>query len=410
MLTAADLRRPPSAAAAVGFHSIVELVAEAAPDALIVVDARGRMTLVNAQMEHLFGYPRGELLGQSVEILVPARLRSSHARLRSTYLDDPTMRPMGNGLPLFGRRKDGSEFPAEISLAPLATDDGTLTIAIIRDVSERQRIDDERIKLLARAQQARAEAERAIAVRDQVLAAVSHDLKAPLTVISGRAQLLAKQLQRMNGAQSREHVESLREIHASTQRMRVWIDELVDVARLQVGQELRLNRAQTDLVALARQAAVEYQANGERHQLRVEAAEPVLVGDWDAERLHRVLANLVSNAIKYSPDGGEVTIHVKRDDGMAVVAVRDCGVGVPPADLPHLFEQFHRAGNVVGRIAGTGIGLAVSRHIVEQHGGTIEVDTLEGVGSTFTVRLPLSSVGDTRRPSAGGMRDTPASA
>jgi PAS domain S-box-containing protein len=397
MLMPPDLRRPTSETAAAGFHPSVESVAEAAPDALIVVDARGRISLMNAQMERLFGYPRGELLGQSVEILVPARLRSRHARFRSTYLDAPTMRPMGSGLALFGRRKDGSEFPAEISLSPLATDGGALTIAIIRDVSERQRIDDERIQLLARAQQARAEAERAIAVRDQVLAAVSHDLKAPLTVISGRAQLLAKQLQRINGAQSQEHVDSLREIHESTRRMRVWIDELVDVARLQVGQELRLNRAPTDLVAVVRQAAAEYTDNGEHHQLRIEASESALVGDWDAERLHRVLANLINNAIKYSPDGGEVTIHIERDEGVAAIAVRDCGVGIPPADLPHVFEQFHRAGNVVGRIAGTGIGLAISRHIVEQHGGSIEVDTREGFGSTFTVRLPMSSANDPRR-------------
>ncbi len=393
MLVRPDLRPQASETAEAGFHPLVEAVIEAAPDALVVVDACGRISLMNAQTEHLFGYPRDELLGQSIETLMPRRFRSGHAQLRTTYLDAPRTRPMGSGLALYGRRRDGSEFPVEISLSPLQIDNGTLTIAIIRDVTERQRIEDERIQLLAREQQARAEAERAIAVRDEVLAAVSHDLKAPLTVISGRAQLLARQLKRMNGEQAQQLTGGLREIEASARRMRVWIDELVDVARLQVGQELRLNRAPTDLVALAREAAAEYQETSERHRLRVEAAEPELVGEWDAEHLQRVLANLVSNAIKYSPDGGEVSICVERNGAMAVVAVRDYGVGIPPADLPHLFEQFHRASNVVGRIAGTGIGLAASRHIVEQHGGTIEVDTREGIGSTFTVRLPLSSGG-----------------
>ena len=152
-------------------------------------------------------------------------------------------------------------------------------------------------------------------------------------------------------------VGSLREIEASVRRMRLWIDELVDVARLQVGAELRLNRAPTDLVgagARGRERSIRRRASS--HRLRVEAIEPRLVGEWDAERLQRVLANLVSNAIKYSPDGGDDD-PVGREGATAVVAVRDFGVGIPLADLPHLFEQFHRASNVVGRIAGTGIGL-----------------------------------------------------
>src|ERR1700694_2571213 len=160
--------------------------------------------------------------------------------------------------------------------------------------------------------------------------------------------------------------------------MQLWIDELVDVARLQVGQELRLNHAPTDLVALARQAAAEFEETTERHRLRVEATEAELVGEWDAERLQRVLANLVSNAIKYSPDGGDVTICVGREGDTAVMAVRDFGVGITPGDLPHLFEELHHASNVVGRIAGTGIGLAAVRDIVEQHAGSITGETREG--------------------------------
>ena len=385
-----DVLLQTSLPAEVGRDPFVEGVLEAAPDALMVVDADGRISLMNAQTERLFGYTRDELLGKSVETLIPARFRAGHARLRGTYLHSPRTRPMGSGQTLYGRRKDGSEFAAEISLSPLQIDTNqTLTIAIVRDVTERQRIEEERIRLLAREQQACAEAERAIAVRDQVLAAVSHDLKAPLTVINGRAQLLVRRLERMNAGQAELLIGSLHEIETSVRRMRVWIDELVDVAHLQVGQELHLNRTKTDLVALARAAAAEYQETCEGNRLRVEASEPELVGEWDAERLQRVLANLISNAIKYSPDGGAVTISVAREGATCVLTVRDSGVGIPVADQPHLFEQFHRASNVIGRIAGTGIGLAAARHIVEQHDGTIGVETCEGVGSTFTVRLPL---------------------
>jgi PAS domain S-box-containing protein len=150
------MRPQVSATAEAGFHPLVEAVVEAAPDALVVVDVCGRISLLNAQTERLFGYSRDELLGQSIETLIPQRFRSGHAQLRTTYLHAPKTRPMGNGLTLYGRRKNGSEFPAEISLSPLQIDHGTLTIAIIRDVTERQRIEDERIQLLAREQQARA--------------------------------------------------------------------------------------------------------------------------------------------------------------------------------------------------------------------------------------------------------------
>lgn len=208
-------------------------------------------------------------------------------------------------------------------------------------------------------------------------------------MINGRAQLLTRQLERMNVEPAEHLLGSLREIEASVRRMRSWIDELVDVAHVQVGQELQLNRAPTDLVRLAHAVAAEYQETSEGSRLRVEASEPEVVGEWDAERLQRVLANLISNAIKYSPDGGPIAISVRREGATGVLTVRDSGVGIPVADQPHLFEQFHRASNVIGRIKGTGIGLAAARRIVEQHGGTIGVETCEGVGSTFTVRLPL---------------------
>jgi signal transduction histidine kinase len=242
----------------------------------------------------------------------------------------------------------------------------------------------------ARAAQAAAEA--ATRLRDGVLATISHDLRGPLTVITAAAQLGRRRLDRPGPALAAE----LARIEAAAERMARQINELLDAARLQAGQRLELHRRPVDLVALARAAAEEHQRSTDRHRIRVEAGAEAVVGGWDGFRLERVLDNLLSNAVKYSPAGGEITVGVAvdRDAGgtWARVSVADAGLGIPAADLPRVFEQFGRASNV-GRIAGTGIGLAGARQIVEQHGGSLTVESQEGAGSTFTVRLPLAPGG-----------------
>jgi signal transduction histidine kinase len=162
---------------------------------------------------------------------------------------------------------------------------------------------------------------------------------------------------------------------------------------LQLARPLELDREPTDLVELAGRVVALHEGVSERHRVELETTEPALVGRWDAARIERVLQNLLSNAIKYSPGGGHVWVRLWREPGTAcdwaVVAVQDEGVGIPAADLPHLFERFHRASNVRDQIAGTGIGLATARHVVEQHGGAILVESEEHRGSTFTIRLPV---------------------
>jgi signal transduction histidine kinase len=177
--------------------------------------------------------------------------------------------------------------------------------------------------------------------------------------------------------------------------MTALIGDMLDAARLRAGRPLELNRQPTDLVALAQRTAAQARASSAAHTILVDAAVPALVGDWDGSRLERVLGNLLTNAVRYSPGGGEVRVWVGPGEGAeggdALLRVRDRGLGIPAADLARIFERFHRAANVRGRIAGEGIGLAGARQIVVQHGGTIEVESREGEGSTFTVRLPLVS-------------------
>jgi signal transduction histidine kinase len=265
---------------------------------------------------------------------------------------------------------------------PLRGPDGAVELIFVHavDVSD-----------LVRARQA---AQDAVRTRDEFLAAAAHDLRTPLASTKGIAQLLKKRVQRMQLADGdgERLVEGLDRIDQSVGRMSALIDELLDLARVQMGGPIELERQPTDLDALMRQAVADQTPNAPRHQFRVQASGTPLVGDWDPVRLRRAFDNLLSNAVKYSPEGGDIIIGLAREatDGgeVAVVRVTDHGVGIPAADLPHVFERFRRGGNVAFA-QGTGIGLGVVHSIVQQHGGSIEVDSVEGQGSTFTVRLPL---------------------
>jgi signal transduction histidine kinase len=237
-----------------------------------------------------------------------------------------------------------------------------------------------------------AEARAAIRMRDEFLAAATHDLKTPLAAIKGQAQLLRR---RAAGgpAGPADLASGLARIDAAATRMNRLVEELLDVAQLRIGQALRLQKQPTDLVALARAIAAEQQHGAPHHRLEVATVLPQLVGRWDRDRLERVLTNLLGNAVKYSPSGGEITICVGKETDAAgewaVLAVRDQGIGVPAADLPHIFEPFYRAANTRGTVRGSGLGLASARQIAAQHGGRLTVVSEEGAGSTFTVRLPL---------------------
>ncbi len=237
--------------------------------------------------------------------------------------------------------------------------------------------------------------------REALLASISHDLKSPLTVIRGHAQLLQVKAKRP-GVEPAELIDGLGKIDAAAARMASQLTELLDVTRLQMGQALELHRAPVDLVALVKERASLFRQATRRHTIDIVTEAQEVTGEWDRARLERVIDNLVSNAVKYSPSGGRITVRVEVEqqcapDGsdrnlatLAILSVEDEGIGIPQADQEAIFAPFHRAANV-GMIPGTGVGLAGTRQIVEQHGGTITVESDEGKGSRFTVRLPLRS-------------------
>jgi PAS domain S-box-containing protein len=267
------------------------------------------------------------------------------------------------------------------------------TRCFTRDITERKLAEEERDRLLAAEQASREEAVEAVRTRDELLAVVSHDLKNPLATIAGNSQLLRKRLSDMGLGEEQRLTSLLGRINTASNKMAAMIEEIMDFARLHVGQPLALQLRPTDLVELADRIVAECRQSTEAHELRLEASEPEIVGQWDPDRLERVLANLLSNAIKYSPKGGEIVVRVAREerDGRSwgTLAVSDQGVGIPAMDLPHIFEWFRRASNISERIGGAGIGLASSLNAVEQHRGTISVTSQPGAGSTFTVRLPI---------------------
>ena len=261
-------------------------------------------------------------------------------------------------------------------------------------------------------------------MRDEFLASVSHDLRTPLTAIKAYAQIAHRRASRLEPAAATRLVDLLTGIDLAATKMTALVEELLDLTRLETGRPLELRREVTDLVTLARACIADHQRTSQVHHLHLETPEREVSGCWDAARLERVLSNLLSNAIKYS-DGGDITVTVAREpapapgsracraeagradvpmscppaahrppeadgaSGWAVLTVHDDGVGIPAADLPHIFERFYRAGNA-GRAWGSGIGLAGARQIVEQHGGTVTVESNEGEGATFTVRLPIA--------------------
>lgn len=266
-----------------------------------------------------------------------------------------------------------------------------VTVALAEELARRSATAVDNARLYEQAQEA-------IRLRDEFLASISHDLKNPLGAIKGQAQLLQRKVNRENPSAAERLIKGLTTIDSLATKMTAQINELLDLAGLQAGQHLELNRQPTDLVALAQRVAEECQQITEHVEIRVDVMAPEIVGHWDQVRLVRVLSNLFENAIKYSPHETVVTVVVKVEErtggNWAILEVRDQGIGIPESELIRIFERFYRASNAAGQSKGTGLGLASSRQIAEQHGGTITVHSQPGKGSTFTVHLPIASTHD----------------
>jgi PAS domain S-box-containing protein len=355
-------------------QEILAAVIEHTPVGIIVVDRHGQMVLMNDVGRRITGVPPSSELAveeQTDDYVLREPITDRHLDPEETPIARAVRGEVVEGYEyVFQNGIEHRDVWVRASAVPLRDRQGQPdgAVAVFVDVT--------RERLLERQ-------------RDSLLSAAAHDLKSPLTSISGFTQLLRRTLQGDRPADPARVQQYLDRIEATTGRMSALITELLDTTVLQMNQPLQLATRPTDLVVLLQRVVSEEQAKTDHHQLVVHGTVERLVGQWDTDRLERVFANLLSNAVKYSPDDGSIMVTIGREDPWAVVTVEDRGIGIPAADLPHIFERFWRGGNVSGEIAGTGIGLAGVKHIVDQHGGRVEVESRVGEGSRFTVWLPL---------------------
>jgi PAS domain S-box-containing protein len=366
--------------------SFTNAVTDALGEGICALDRECRITFANPAAAHLLELTETELLGRDLHDVVHYHDTTS-CQLRDMFRAGTIHRQDDVFL-----RRDGTAYPVEYSVTPIITDgwaDGT--VVAFRDITTRKRLEETQANLLAHEQTARSAAEISLQVRSNVLAAVSHDLRQPLTVINGTAQILSRQIANLQIAERDQLLDRLERIDSSTATMTGIINELLDVAQLTAGQRLTLDLHPTDLVALLGQIVINHDRLTEQSMM-FDTEEESLVGSWDAARLERVIVNLLSNAKKYSPHDRTIILRLARKRGVtdwAVIEIQDEGIGIPADDLPHIFDRFYRASNATDAAAGTGLGLSGAKAIIELHGGRLELVSAEGMGTTVTVHLPV---------------------
>jgi PAS domain S-box-containing protein len=342
------------------------LAVESCPSGLVMIDGAGRIVLVNGEMERLFGYRRVELIGHSIDILVPENLRPRHVQHRDGFARKPEARPMGAGRDLFGRRKDGSEFPVEVGLNPIESREGLLVFGVVVDISERKRIEQ---------------------LKDEFVSTVSHELRTPLTSISASLSLLT-------GTADGNLPDATKRLitiaHSNSQRLVRLINDILDIEKIESGKVV-FNLQRVDVRALIGQAIEANRALADGYGVSLLFQEPSAHEEVraDPDRLTQVITNLLANAIKFSPPRADVVVSIENPGKHVRITVRDHGPGIPEDFRSRIFETFAQAdGSDARQRGGTGLGLSIVKQIVLRLGGNVGFSDAPGGGTIFYVDLP----------------------
>jgi PAS domain S-box-containing protein len=360
----------------------IQAIVDNVVDGIVTTDRNGIITMLNPAAASIFGCDQpGGLIGQGFAALLDER----YAGGGSSYMAALTVTASSQGHEIVGRRCDGTLFPMYIAMTRVKIDGRTMYTGIVQDITERKRLqaellDKERLNVAL-------EKERELRLlKDRFISMMSHELRTPLASIQLAADMLRKYGDRASEAEKRE---SLDTIEAQVRSLSELVSDVMTISKTEFMGET-LNLETLDLETYLRDILEELTfVHYRRHNLIFSGVDRRVEASIDRKLLRRTLVNLLSNAIKYSPAGGEVRLELALAGREAVIRVSDQGIGIPPEDLPRLFEPFHRAANVEG-LPGTGLGLVIAKQSVEMHGGSLSVESAIGQGTTFTVRLPLA--------------------
>lgn len=351
-----------------------EKLLQSTPDAMVFVDRRARIVLLNAQLASLFGYAEEELIGRDLDALIPERYREGHRNNVEKYFDRPQVRSMGTALRIYGLRKDGSEFPADISLSPLETEDGVVAVGAVRDITERIKTEDERHRLMEKL----AEAEKLSAL-GRIAANVADEIRNPLTSVGGFARRLSKIV---DSEKERQYVEY---IVAEVGKLEIILRDVLAYSRTR--SPLLEEQALREILDVSIKTWEE-RCRQQSVQVRT-VYEHAAVVRIDRGQVREAVERIISNSLDAMPTGGTLSVltdlEMVRGVPYARVRIQDTGTGIPAEKIGKVFEPFFSPGGVR---KGTGLGLPIAKNIVEEEGGIIRIESTQGEGTTVTLLFP----------------------